>query len=109
MSEETKPDRKVLWGITSTSVDVVKIYIDPDLVNDAAETNWDEGYISLHPDVMLDPLCLDETLMHEFVHVLECHFEKDLKAKQPKGCSNEAIIFGRELPRMLRQLRQVKP
>lgn len=97
---------KKLWGITSTSVDVVKIYLDSDLTQ-AAET--DSESISVRPDVARCPLSWDETLMHEFVHVLEWHFAKELKAKPPKDCSNEAVIFGRELTRMLRQLRQVSP
>jgi len=95
---------RILWGVTSTSGGIVKIFVN-DETPAMAETDGVE--IDLHPDALLDPLALDETLCHEFVHVLENHFAKDLKAPNPRGCTSLAVIFGRELPRMLRQLRQV--
>lgn len=44
---------------------------------------------------------LQQTLIHEYIHVLEFLFKKELQEKPDKTCSMHALIFGRYLAEMI--------
>src|ERR1700753_3987985 len=102
-----KPKRKkpYLWATTYASSGTVRIYARPGYNTDSGETDGVDIWISGH---ILDiPELLDSTLMHEFIHVLEHQFSKELKMKPPAHCTQAAVVFGRELPTLLKNLRRL--
>lgn len=102
---------KKLWATTTTSANIVNIYIGSAKGLQAyTQGGTPEGtLVCLSPEVLAcpDPNYLHETLVHEFVHVLESHFAKELALKPDKNCTQYAVVIGRELPRMLKNLRRV--
>jgi hypothetical protein len=104
-----KHDR--LWATTTTSANIVQIFVH-DCAGYQAYCQYTPRhgtsvYVSQAVLDTTDPFYLQETLVHEFVHVLEEHFKRELKLPNPPDCTQYAIIIGRELPRMLRNLKRV--
>jgi hypothetical protein len=99
------------WASTTTSLSVIRIFVKAGMQNCYAYTESDGRTVVLSDRCFLDndPAFLDETLMHEFIHCLEFQFADELRLKNPKQCTRQAMVFGRELPRMLRCLRRVAP
>jgi len=101
-----------LWATTTNSAGIVKIYVAPKLSDCYAVTYWEPKkghYIHVSQELLdcHDPYLLNDYLVHEFIHVLEGQFKKELALKPDKNCTQAAVVFGRELPRMLRNFKKV--
>lgn len=116
MAKKPAKPARTIWGTTMVDLQEIVIFLDDSLTDAWAETHQNSHrphsrgfvpYIILHPDVLDRPAeVLDEILCHEFVHVLEGMFARELK-ESPPNCTAAATVFGRHLPRMLKYLRQV--
>jgi predicted metal-dependent peptidase len=103
--------KRTLWATTTTSKNIVPIYLAQAKGYVAfTQSGSPEGtFVVLDPSVVecQDPAYLDETLMHEFIHVCESHFRRELALKNEPNCTQYAQVLGRELPRMLKNLKRV--
>lgn len=112
------PENKTLWATTKVGTRIIKIYKNPQIESALASTEiWYHQvgkkrkrigcpWIDIHPNVFIKPSLLDEILVHEFVHVLEYCFEKRLALPNPEDCTQYAMVIGKWLPLMLKELKQ---
>lgn len=104
--------RNRLWGTTAYGPYKIKIYINPRITTMDGYTNpRTEGItIELAEGVLDDPVRLDETLMHEFVHVLEFLNAPEAFSTVPvNNCTALAQTMGKGLTQLLRELTVAPP
>ena len=104
--------RKVLWGYTRYGPHEIKIY--KSFVNPGYDgLTWDRRNgqcIEINIDVFEQPSLLDETLIHEFVHVIENVHGlnwKHMYTNDGGSCCPAVSTLGHGLAQMLRELTQV--
>lgn len=90
----------------------VKLYTDNTIKGYWAVTVTDRPgvstpYILIHPKVLEREEWFQEILVHEFVHVLEELYGYMIRKKNPKDCTQYAIVLGRYLPQLLRTFERV--
>jgi hypothetical protein len=104
--------RKQLWGYTALGPQKINIYKSFRLKEyDGYTTQTKVGYsIDIAAAVFDDPVKIDDTLLHEFIHVIDFSYafvEQDYKWNPAKQCSHATRLIATGLAQMLRELRQV--
>jgi hypothetical protein len=100
-----------LWGQTHCPGARVKIYIDPELKDAWAETDWKHGVCSiyLHPTVLKTEKRLHEVLVHEFVHAVEYLNDAEyMKVDVVENCTALAQTMEKQLAPLLWNLQKKK-
>lgn len=106
-----KRKRRVKWAVSAYGchhVTIYKSYVNDHLHGVTYENK--AGYcIEIHYTVFLDPILLDDTLIHEFCHVIEAVHGlnwKHSKTGLNESCCPAVAALGHGLAQLLRELRQ---
>lgn len=99
-----------LWAITSCNGHKIRIYVNSKLedVTWAYTNSSPKGvFIVLHGNLLKQSgQLIDEILIHEFVHVAEYLYPKQLAKPNPDDCTQYARVIQKTMPQLLRNLKQ---
>ena len=100
-----------LWGYTRYGAHEVKVFINPRMKQADGETFRRKNgmvHVELNAELLHTPSLLDETLIHEFIHVLEYLNGAESFAQHEVNCCSAMVqTISKGLAQMLRELRQV--
>lgn len=103
--------RRKIYGVSAYGchkVTIYKSYVNSDL--DGVTYENKAGYcIEIHHTVFDDPILLDDTILHEFVHVVEAVHGLDwqhTKTGRNETCCPAVKALGHGLAQLLREFRQ---
>lgn len=106
-----KRKRRVKYGVSAYGchrVTIYKSYVNSNL--DGVTYENKNGYcIEIHHTVFDDPILLDDTLLHEFCHVVEAVHGLDWRHHKTHGeitCCPAIKALGHGLAQLLREFRQ---
>ena len=103
--------KNVLWATTRYGAHEIRIYLNPRM---SAQTDGltirtkRQVCIELNAELIHSPSTLDETLIHEFLHVLE-YFESPeaFDPREVNNCCRMVQTISKGVIQMLREMRQV--
>lgn len=103
--------KRYQWGITRLGPHEIKIFVNSRLSSMHGVTyTRKHGYsIEIHDELLDDPAMLDETLIHEFLHVVEFTYSTEWQqmARGDEECSAAVKTTAHGLAQMLRELCRV--
>jgi len=111
IKKKTKKTRE-LWAATSYGNHVIQIFVNHSLASKMSGTTYraenNAVVIDFNANLLTNPTELDETLIHEFIHVLEFfNGHEAFSVKEVNCCCAMVQTISKGLAQMIGQLRQV--